>query len=63
MNHLVLLYLAAIAAGFSLIGMTTVTSLFTGPVATLIIWIGAITVIVFSLAIIFHGLRTLFNKL
>ncbi len=63
MNILALLYLAAIAAGFSLIGLTTVTTLFTGPIATFMIWIGAITVIVFSVAIIFLGLRSLFNKL
>lgn len=62
MNILALLYLIAIAAGFSLIGLTLITSLFTGPIATLIVWVGAITVIVFSVAIIYLGLRTLFNQ-
>ncbi|RKQ33249.1 hypothetical protein [Oceanobacillus halophilus] len=61
MYQLALLYLAAVLAGFSLI-VVTLLATFLGTVAPTLVAIGAVAVIVFSLAILYLALRALFNK-
>ncbi|MEH7299969.1 hypothetical protein [Neobacillus drentensis] len=57
MNHLSVLFLACILAGFALMKVATVG--FLSSLSSFIIIVGALVVIVFALAIIYLGLKSL----
>ncbi|MBP1948619.1 hypothetical protein SAMN05216232_3152 [Virgibacillus subterraneus] len=61
MHQTVLLYLACILAGFALANVPT-SSVITAGIATFFQIIGGIAVIVFSLAILYLGVKTLLDK-
>ncbi|WP_156290341.1 hypothetical protein [Oceanobacillus salinisoli] len=61
MYQLALLYLAAVVAGYSLLGLTFIAR-FVEPIAPVLVGVGAIAVIVFASAILYLALRALFNK-
>ncbi|TQS71010.1 hypothetical protein DX933_16750 [Ornithinibacillus gellani] len=63
MKQPILAYLAAILAGFALIVVVDLASSFiTGTIASILIAIGAVAVVVFSLAIIILALNKLFGR-
>ncbi len=61
MHQTVLLYLVCILAGFALANIPT-SSVITAGIATFFQIIGGIAVIVFSLAILYLGVKTLLDK-
>ncbi|MGP4107680.1 hypothetical protein [Virgibacillus sp. L01] len=61
MHQTVLLYLACILAGFALANIPT-SSVITAGIATFFQIIGGIAVIVFSLTILYLGVKTLLDK-
>ncbi|MFB4167924.1 hypothetical protein [Virgibacillus sp. JSM 102003] len=61
MHQTVLLYLACILAGFALANVPT-SSVITAGIATFFQIIGGIAVIVFSLAILYLGVKALLDK-
>lgn len=62
MNSVALLYFAAILAGFALMFVTTAAASFVAPFASVLTGIGAIAVILFSIAILYLAIRALFNR-
>ncbi len=62
MNQVAWLYFVAILTGFSLIVLTTVASSFVNPISTVLVAIGAITVILFSIAILYLALKELLSN-
>ncbi|WP_079525667.1 MULTISPECIES: hypothetical protein [Halobacillus] len=61
MNHLALLYLACILAGFALANLPT-SSVITAGIVSFFNIIGGIAIIVFSLALLYLGVKALINK-
>lgn len=61
MHQTVLLYLACVLAGFALANVPT-SSVITAGIATFFQIIGGIAVIVFSVAILYLGIKTLLDK-
>lgn len=61
MDRMIFLFLAAILAGFALIEVT-LAGTFLASLAPFATALGALTVLVFSVALIYHGVRALFNK-
>lgn len=61
MDRMILVYLASILAGFSLIKVS-LAGTFLASLAPFTTIIGVLTVIVFSFVLIYQGLKTLFNK-
>ncbi|WP_164670789.1 hypothetical protein [Virgibacillus doumboii] len=61
MHHSVALYLACILAGFALANIPT-SSVITAGIATFFQIIGGLAVIVFSLAILYLGVKSLLDK-
>ncbi|MGM8215428.1 hypothetical protein ACLIA0_07610 [Bacillaceae bacterium W0354] len=62
MNQVAWLYIAVILAGFALISLTARAASFIAPISSVLVGIGAITVIIFALAIIYLGLRELLSN-
>ncbi|MDQ1147232.1 putative membrane protein [Bacillus sp. SORGH_AS 510] len=58
MNHVSVLFLACILAGFALIKVAT-TAAFLSSLSSFIVIVGALVVLVFALAIIYQGLKSL----
>ncbi|ASK61499.1 hypothetical protein CFK37_04580 [Virgibacillus phasianinus] len=61
MNHLTLLYLACILAGFALANIPT-SSFITAGLASFFQIIGSIAIIVFGLVLLYLGVRALLGK-
>lgn len=61
MNHLALLYLACILAGFALIKVPT-SAIITAAIASFFHILGGIAVIVFALALLYLGIKALIGK-
>ncbi|MFZ3578344.1 hypothetical protein [Virgibacillus sp. DJP39] len=61
MQHLVLLYLACILAGFALTNIPT-TALITASIANFFVIIGGVAMIVFSLVLLYLGVKALLGK-
>lgn len=61
MDRMILVFLASLLAGFSLIKLSLAGTFLASlePFTTII---GVLAVIVFSLALIYQGVKTLFNK-
>ncbi|KMY51006.1 hypothetical protein [Peribacillus loiseleuriae] len=61
MDRMILVFLASLLAGFSLIKVSLAGTFLSSlePFTTII---GVLAVIVFSLALIYQGVKTLFNK-
>lgn len=61
MNSLPLLYLACILAGFALIKVPT-SAIVTAGISSFLGILGGLTVIVFALALLYLGIRSLVGK-
>lgn len=60
-HHHVWLYLACILAGFALVNLPT-SAFITAGIASFFAIVGAIAIIVFSLALLYFGVRALIGK-
>lgn len=61
MQLLILLYLASILSGFALINVPTST-IITPGIANVFDIVGSIAIVVFSLALLYHGIKSLIKK-
>lgn len=61
MHSLAFLYLACILAGFSLVNVPT-SSIISAGIASFFHTVGAIAIIIFSLALLYTGVKALIGK-
>lgn len=61
MQLLILLYLASILAGFALINVPT-SAIITPTIASFFDIVGGIAIVVFSLVLIYYGIKSLIRK-
>ncbi|WP_164214442.1 hypothetical protein [Virgibacillus sp. YIM 98842] len=61
MQQLALLYLACILAGFGLANLP-ISSVISAEIANFFSILGGLAIIIFSLAVLYLGLKTLFKK-
>ncbi|MEM5016593.1 MULTISPECIES: hypothetical protein [Metabacillus] len=61
MDRLIFLFLAAILAGFALVELP-LAGTFLASLAPFTTVVGVLAILVFSFVLIFHGVKSLFNK-